>query len=159
MRNSICSGITVDPDHRPQRVYIVDDRSTARSVLEGLARTLRPQVIVECFCNARCALKRMEQVAPDLVITDYCMPDMDGIELIRQARTMPHLADVPIVMITTSTDLKIVHEAMESGATDFHLRPIDPKKSCARWAELLMQRHTKSVAAANKKNTPSQPGT
>jgi two-component system response regulator RpfG len=132
---------------KPQRVYIVDDRATARCVLEGLVRTIVPLVAVEGFCNPRFVLERMQHDIPDLIITDYCMPGMNGIELIRQVRATPELANVPIVLITASQELSIFHEAMESGATDFILRPIDPEKCCARWTDLLIQRRAQKNAS------------
>lgn len=135
------------PSRKPQRVYIVDDRAAARCVLEGLVRTIVPPVSVESFCNPRLALERMQHDIPDLIITDYSMPGMNGIELIRQVRATPELADIPIVLITASQELPIFHEAMESGATDFILRPIDPGKCCARWTDLLTRRRTQKNAS------------
>lgn len=145
-------------DSESQRVFIIDDRAAARCLLEWLARALVPPVATESFSNARSALKRMEQVIPDLVITDYSMPDMNGIELIKKIRVMPGLADVPIVVVTATCDLKLYHEAMENGATDFHARPIDPKKCCARWSELLAQRRAKKdVPGGMDRQAPSGP--
>lgn len=135
--------------NEPQHVFIVDDRVLARLLLEGLARALVPAVVIESFSNARGALQRMQQKTPDLIITDYCMPDMNGVELIKEVRAMPGLADVSIVMVTTSNDLTLYHAAMEDGATDFHMRPLDLAKASARWSELLALRR------ANK-NTPVQ---
>lgn len=137
-------------NNKPQRVYIVDDRDTARLMLEGLVRTMVPIVAVESFCNTRFMLERMQHEIPDLIITDYCMPDMNGIDLISQVRASPELADIPIVLITASQELSIFHKAMESGATDFILRPIDPEKCCARWIDLLTRRSAQKNASTQR---------
>ena len=77
-------------DVRPRgraRVVIVDDRSTARSLLEGLARTLEPGISVESFSDPFDALAQMQLNTPDLIISDYRMPGMDGIEFTRRIRS------------------------------------------------------------------------
>ena len=76
------------------RVIIVDDRSTARSLLEGLAKSLEPGITVETFAEPQEALNYMQNVTPDLIITDYRMPGMDGIEFTRRVRAEPNLVDV-----------------------------------------------------------------
>ena len=78
------------------RVVIVDDRSTARKLLEGLALALEPGVVVDSFDDPHDALEQMRLVTPDLIITDYRMPGMDGIEFTRRIRAERHLADVPV---------------------------------------------------------------
>ena len=69
-------------------VMIVDDRPTARSLLMGLARSLEQGLHVECFADPQAALDRAIAQTPDLVISDYRMPGMDGIEFIRRLRAV-----------------------------------------------------------------------
>lgn len=123
-------------------VFIVDDRATARSLLEGLARSLGDDIRVECFADPRQALERTQSIVPDLVITDYRMPVMDGIEFTRRLRAVSSLADIPIVIITVVEDRRIRHLALESGATDFLTRPIDPHECRARCRNLLALRRS-----------------
>jgi two-component system response regulator RpfG len=132
---------------RGARVVIVDDRSTARSLLEGLARSLEPGVAVESFADPLEALARMQLVTPDLIITDYRMPGMDGIEFTRRIRAARRLADVPIIIVTVVEDRQIRYQALENGATDFLTRPIDPQECRARCLNLLaLRRSQKQVA-------------
>ena len=72
---------------------IVDDRGTARSLLEGLARTLEPGVIVQSYADPFEALAQMQLATPDLIITDYRMPGMDGIEFTRRIRAERRLSE------------------------------------------------------------------
>ena len=122
------------------RVLIVDDRGTARSLLEGLARTLEPGVIVDSFADPQEALAYMQQITPDIIITDYRMPGMDGIEFTRRVRAERRLADVPVIIVTVVEDRQIRYQALESGATDFLTRPIDPQECRARCLNLLALR-------------------
>jgi two-component system response regulator RpfG len=129
------------------RVMIVDDRSTARSLLEGLARTLEPGVIVESYADPHDALAQMQLGTPDLIITDYRMPGMDGIEFTRRIRAERRLADVPIIIVTVVEDRQIRYQALENGATDFLTRPIDPQECRARCLNLLALRRSQKVVA------------
>ncbi|MDR3393439.1 MAG: response regulator [Parasulfuritortus sp.] len=134
------AGITASPE--AATVFIVDDRATARSLLEGLAKSLGDEVAVECFADPRQALERAGSLIPDLIITDYRMPAMDGIEFTRRLRAIKALADIPIVIITVVEDRKVRHLALESGATDFLTRPIDPHECRARCRNLLALRRS-----------------
>jgi len=129
------------------RVVIVDDRSTARSLLEGLARTLEPGVIVESFADPVDALEQMQHETPDLIITDYRMPGMDGIEFTRRIRAEPRLTDVPLIIVTVVEDRQIRYQALENGATDFLTRPIDPQECRARCINLLALRRNQRMVS------------
>ncbi len=134
----------VVPGPSGTRVLIVDDRSTARSLLEGLAKSLEPGVIVESFAEPQEALERLQHATPDLIITDYRMPGIDGIEFTRRVRAEKRLADVPVIIVTVVEDRQIRYQALENGATDFLTRPIDPQECRARCINLLaLRRHQK----------------
>ena len=129
------------------RVLIVDDRSTARNLLEGLAKSLEPGILVESFAEPQQALSYMESMTPDLIITDYRMPGMDGIEFTRRVRAKKSLMDVPLIIVTVVEDRQIRYQALENGATDFLTRPIDPQECRARCLNLLaLRRHQKIVS-------------
>jgi len=138
------SGIAQQPDHGA--VFIVDDRATARNLLVGLAKSLNPGLRVDGFADPREALEAAKRSPPDLIITDFRMPAMDGIEFTRQLRVDSQLADVPIIVITVVEDRKVRQQALESGATDFLTRPIDPHEFQARCRNLLaLRRSQKSL--------------
>ena len=129
------------------RVVIVDDRSTARRLLEGLAQALEPGVVVDSFDDPQEALVFLQEVTPDLIISDYRMPGMDGIEFTRRIRAERRLADVPVVIVTVVEDRQIRYRALENGATDFLTRPIDPQECRARCLNLLALRRSQKVIA------------
>ena len=139
---------TTTRDVRPRgrvRVVIVDDRSTARSLLEGLARTLEPGILVESYADPFEALEHMQLNTPDLIISDYRMPGMDGIEFTRRIRAERQLADVPVIIVTVVEDRQIRYQALENGATDFLTRPIDPQECRARCLNLLALRRSQKA--------------
>ncbi|MFF9385827.1 response regulator, partial [Streptomyces globisporus] len=83
------------------------------------------------------AFARLHAAEIGVVITDYDMPGMNGVEFIRAVRSIPELAHVPTVMVTSLDQRKLRREALEAGATDFLTKPADPLDSCARVTNLL----------------------
>ena len=77
---------------------------------------------------------------PDLVMVDYMMPTMDGIEFIRRFRKLPGCHDIPVLMITANNELALRYEALDVGANDFLIKPIDKIEFLARTKSMLALR-------------------
>ena len=75
----------------------------------------------------------------ELVLTDYKMPEMNGVEFIRKFRNDPACAHVPIIMVTSIEDRNVRYQALEVGATDFLMKPVDHHECRARCRNLLTQ--------------------
>ncbi|HYM01519.1 MAG TPA: ATP-binding protein [Stellaceae bacterium] len=125
---------------RRQTVAIVDDRITNLKILERLAASLDDQVEVRIFDHPQRALDFAQPNPPDLVITDFKMPDLDGAEFIRRFRVLPSCVDVPVMVITAYEDRDLRYQALEAGATDFLLSPVDHHEFRVRSRNLLMLR-------------------
>ena len=128
-----------DPVKR-QTVAIVDDRATNLKILEKLATSLVEGVEVKIFDRPQKALDAAPGNPPDLVITDFNMPELDGAEFIRRFRAIPSCADVPVVVITAYEDRDLRYKALEAGATDFLLSPVDHHEFRVRSRNLLTMR-------------------
>ena len=118
-------------------IVIVDDRATNRTIYSRLALTIGEGVTVRAFADGGEALKWLGRNRPDLIVTDYDMPQMDGEEFISRFRGLPHSAGVPIMMITVCDQRKLRLRALESGATDFLNTPIDHCEFLTRARNLL----------------------
>ncbi|MCB8874697.1 EAL domain-containing response regulator [Acidisoma silvae] len=118
-------------------VVIVDDRATNRSIFSRLAGFLDDHIEVEAFATPDPALKAIGGKMPDLVITDYKMPQMTGAAFTQQIRSLPNGVDVPIIVITAYDDRAFRLEALEAGATDFVQTPIDHQEFITRARNLL----------------------
>ncbi|OLE19638.1 MAG: two-component system response regulator [Betaproteobacteria bacterium 13_1_20CM_3_63_8] len=81
----------------------------------------------------------------DLVLVDYMMPDMDGIEFVKRLRALPGYEHVPIVMITVHDDRKVRYAALDAGITDFLTKPVDARECLARCRNLLTLRRQQLV--------------
>ena len=110
---------------RQRKVLIVDDESTGRTILTKIIQQVEDDINVIAFDNPLEALKWLDGNHPDLIITDYRMPDMNGVELIRQIRKKAASHDIPIMMITVVSEKSVRYDALEAGATAFLTRPID----------------------------------
>jgi len=81
--------------------------------------------------------KLAEHVAIDLIITDYLMPEMDGLELIGKIRALPALKDIPILIASARSDVNIVSKAKSLGCNGFLVKPIDRKELIERATHLV----------------------
>ena len=106
------------------RVLLVDDNDTLR---RALRRTLIAEghQVVEA-ANGREAIERTESEDFDLIVSDVCMPDMDGVELLRAIHERD--ADLPVVLITGDPELKTAMKAVEYGALEYLTKPVDIDK-------------------------------
>ena len=110
---------------RKRKVLIVDDESTGRTILSKIIQQVEDDIGVEAFDNPQGALNWLDDNHPDLIITDYRMPEMNGIEFIKKIRDRPGMQDIPIVVITVVSERSVRYDALEAGATAFLTRPID----------------------------------
>ena len=121
-------------------VAVIDDRVTNRNVLTRLAASVEEGVRVKAFASPQAALDWFRSTMPDLVITDFKMPGMDGAEFTRAFRAIPGAAEVPVVVVTVYEERSYCYQALEAGATDFLLSPVDHHEFRARARNLLTLR-------------------
>ena len=127
---------------RQRKVLIVDDESTGRTILAKIIQQVEDDVSVDSFDNPLEALDWLDHNHPDLIITDYRMPGINGVELIKQIRIKPACQDIPIMMITVVSEKSVRYDALEAGATAFLTRPIDQiecRTSCRNLLKLHEQ--------------------
>jgi len=121
-------------------VMVVDDQSTGRAILEQVIRSLDERVAVEGFARPVDAVVWATRNVSDLVLVDYMMPEMDGIEFVKRLRALPGYEHVPIVMVTVHDDRKVRYAALDAGITDFLTKPVDARECLARCRNLLTLR-------------------
>jgi two-component system response regulator RpfG len=121
-------------------IMVVDDQSTSRAILEQVVRSLDERVAVEGFARPIDAVLWSTRHLADLVLVDYMMPDMDGIEFAKRLRALPGYEHVPIVMVTVQDDKKVRYAALDAGITDFLTKPVDARECQARCRNLLTLR-------------------
>lgn len=114
------------------KVLVVDDSSTMRDIFVDVLTVSGEHQVIEAE-NGREGLKRLQEGPVDLIITDWNMPEMDGITFVKEVRANPaQWKDLPILMITTNSQRGELVEAVRSGVTDFLVKPFHPATLKAR---------------------------
>src|SRR5438132_4672373 len=147
-RNPGKSAVVSELAHaRAQRntVLIIDDLLGSRLLLAEIVRQIDGKLNLELFDTPSRALEYARNNRVDMILTDYKLPEFDGVQLVRHLRALPHCIDVPIVVITVVDDRRVRYEALEAGATDFLIKPLDEHETKARCANLLDLRRHKIV--------------
>jgi response regulator RpfG family c-di-GMP phosphodiesterase len=118
------------------RIVIIDDLAINLTLLTALVSKLG-----DCesmvFQESPKGLAWCSENQSDLIIVDYMMPAMDGIEFISRLRAVAGREEVPILMITANDDKEVRYEALQSGATDFLTKPVDRIEFSARVRNML----------------------
>jgi putative two-component system response regulator len=117
-------------------VMIVDDAIVSLRLLERALLAV-DGIVVESFSNPVKALEAFRNGRCDLLITDLDMPEMTGLDLIRACRASERGADVPIMVVTGSTERELRQQALELGALDFLSKPLDAEEIRARTRNMV----------------------
>jgi CheY-like chemotaxis protein/DNA-binding CsgD family transcriptional regulator len=135
------------------KILIVDDLIESLKVIVLHLQHSNPEYTLYQSNSSVKAIEIAQKVLPDLIITDWDMPELNGIELIRKLKSIESTKDIPFVVASgvmiTSNNLKI---ALEAGAVDFLRKPIDPIELQARInsALIISKYHKESIEAKNR---------
>lgn len=110
-------------------ILIVDDSESIREVVSFTLENEGFNVLVGV--DGKDAQKFLNGDKIDLIITDLHMPEVDGIQLIREVRNMPEYKLVPILFLTTESQTEKKMEAKQAGATGWIIKPFVPAKLIA----------------------------
>lgn len=107
------------------RALVVDDSAAVRLYLRKI---LSPHgfEVVEAR-NGREGLDRIREQPVDLVLLDWNMPVMNGLELLQHIRTEPDVGSPCVMMVTTENDLREVAQALDNGANEYVMKPFTPE--------------------------------
>ena len=83
------------------------------------------------------AIKLALQEKPDLIVTDYLMPEMDGMTLIKELKSQLATRYIPVMMLTSKDDVDSEVSVIGAGADDYLTKPVNPKTFLARASRLL----------------------
>lgn len=104
------------------RALIVDDSRSMRMILGRVLRELG--VETQEAGNGLEALEALTaQTKPDVVLVDWHMPEMNGLEFVRAARAQPRLLMLPIMMVTSEAEEALIQQALDAGASEYLMKP------------------------------------
>ena len=104
------------------KILIVDDFATMRKVIKNLLRQTGYQNVTEAE-DGVVALKELKSQKIDFIISDWNMPNMTGIELLRAVRTDSELSSLPFLMVTAEALQQNVVEAVKAGVSNYIVKP------------------------------------
>lgn len=107
------------------RVLIVDDSNSMRQMIRFTLSEEGAEVYEAE--NGRAGMDLLQEARPELIITDINMPEMDGIEFIRQVRADSSYKFVPIIVLTTESEEQKQEEGKRAGATAWLVKPFTPE--------------------------------
>lgn len=112
------------------RVLVVDDESAIRDMISFALE--RAGMECQSASDAQEALLAINENRPDLVLMDWMMPGVSGIELTRRLRKDPYTADIPIIMLTAKVTEDDKVAGLEAGTDDYIIKPFSPRELMAR---------------------------
>lgn len=118
------------------KIVVVDDSVTNLVVLKCLSAGVGAAE-VSAFTDSLVACKHLAENPADVIVVDYSMPKMNGIEFIHAIRQHPQHARTPILMVTGQGDRDTRLKALEAGATEFLNKPLDAAEFKARLRNFL----------------------
>ncbi len=128
------------------RIFAIDDSPSILSFIQRSIAQIEGCEILP-FLDPSHALTVLQTQQADLILVDYNMPGMNGIELISQFRQLPRAKDIPVIMLTSETGPAIKIAAIEAGATEFLTKPIDQAEFSIRVRNLLALRFAQQSLA------------
>lgn len=124
--------------NQPTKILIVDDLGSARKILRRLLNSLGYEdKDIEEANDGEEAFAKIQAIDFDLVISDWEMPKLKGIELLQRVRAEKRLENLPFIMITSLNNKETVVAAADHKVSDFIAKPFDGKVLATKIAKVL----------------------
>jgi len=117
-------------------IMMVDDEPTTLDVLEMFLQGEGYEHFVTTSDSTR-ALELLRAEKPDVLLLDLMMPEVSGLDILRQVRSDRELRRIPVLILTSSSEAQTKLQALELGATDFLAKPVDPSELALRLRNTL----------------------
>ena len=109
------------------KILVVDDSSTMRRIIKNTLGRLGHKDILEAEDGAVAWDVMSKNSGIDILITDWNMPEMNGLELVQKVRAEDKYADMPIIMVTTEGGKTEVITALKAGVNNYIVKPFTPQ--------------------------------
>jgi CheY-like chemotaxis protein len=114
----------------PRRIVVVDDEAHIRRLLELALPP--PEFDTRAFADPRDALMKLHEIAPELIVCDVAMPDMDGRTFLQVVKRSSQLKDVPFIFLSGIRSNDDIVASLEGGADDFLSKPFEVRRLVAK---------------------------
>jgi PleD family two-component response regulator len=127
-----------------ERVLIVEDSTTIASVVKYFLELEGFEVLLAK--DGKSGLKSAKRHQPNVIVTDYNMPGMDGMSMVRALRAEAATRGIAVLMLTSEDSVEKEAEALEAGVDDYILKPVEPRRLAARVRSVLARSHRRHTA-------------
>ncbi len=108
------------------KVLVVDDFATMRRIVKGVLKQLGFSDIIEADDGSN-ALKELKKEKVGLIVSDWNMPNMSGLDLLKEVRGDGDLKDIPFLMVTAEGQKENVVQAVQAGVSNYIVKPFTPE--------------------------------
>jgi len=133
------------------KILIIDDLADNLKVMVSIFEEYHPNYEVFQTSDSRNAIEIATKTLPNLIITDWKMPELSGIELTKQLKTEPKTQNIPVIITTaamiTPSDLQV---ALQAGAVDFVIKPFNNIELLARANSAILIANNYKISIENK---------
>lgn len=113
------------PYDKKMRILVVDDFGTSRKIVKNILKKLGYENIVEAE-DGKDAFEKLSQGGFDFIITDWNMPVVSGLDLLKKVRGDDRFKNIPVLMVTAEAEKDQVLEAVKAGASNYVVKPFTP---------------------------------
>ena len=113
-------------------ILVVDDESMNRQIVLDILEQSGEDYSILSANNGRVALDIIKRLVPDLILMDWNMPELSGIETVKQLKADEYTHEVPVLMVTSVSSSEKLQEAFESGVVDYITKPVNKIELLAR---------------------------
>ena len=124
--------------YKDMKVLVVDDFATMRRIVKNILRELDFREIYEAE-NGAAAVKILESQDVDLIVSDWNMPKMTGLELLKWVRSNEKTKDLPFLMVTAEAQKENVVEAVKAKVSNYIVKPFTAAVLAEKLAKILPQ--------------------
>ena len=117
------------------RILVADDDVDIRELVEFKLSTMGHDITA--VGDGAAAIDACREKKPDLAVLDVMMPGVSGLDAIREIRSDPDLADLPVILLTARAQESDVETGFDSGADDYITKPFSPRELASRVQALL----------------------
>jgi len=125
----------------PETILVAEDQRTILNLIEFKLKNSGYEVIV--VQDGQTALKKANDILPDMILLDIMMPLMTGFEVLAALKKGENTKNIPVLLITAQTREDDVIKGLELGADDYILKPFSPNELVARIKTVLLRNNKK----------------
>jgi len=118
------------------KVLVVDDFATMRRIVKGVLKQLGFSEILEAE-DGDVALKELKKERVGLIVSDWNMPNMTGLDLLKAVKEDNQLKDIPFLMVTAEGQKENVVQAVQAGVSNYIVKPFTPETFSAKLEKIF----------------------